>query len=82
MTLGVLGGINLAKGAGVISELSNLLDKYKIKPFKIVIIGEIDPAYKLGNSVHVHGRYLPEDIKNLISKFFNALAKILSNPLS
>jgi O-antigen biosynthesis protein len=69
LTLGVLGGINLAKGAGVISELSSLLDNYKIKPFKVVIIGEIDPAYKLGESIHVHGRYMPEDIKNLISKY-------------
>lgn len=67
--LGVLGGINFAKGAGVILELSDLLDKKGTNEFKIVIIGNLDTNYNVGTNVHIHGKYDPDELESLTDKY-------------
>lgn len=58
--LGVLGGINHAKGAGVLERLA------KSRPnLSIVVIGQVDPAFKMPANVNVHGRYDPENISKM-----------------
>lgn len=59
-TLGILGGINLAKGGDVLCRLAGLPNA---RP--MVIIGEMDSRYKLPYPHKVHGSYRPEEIKRL-----------------
>jgi len=70
--IGVLGGINIAKGAYVVKELVEYIDKNNIKA-KVILIGDI--AIEIDSpSFQKTGRYkkdeLPSIVKNLnITKF-------------
>lgn len=58
--IGILGAINFAKGAAVIQEIA------KQRPDqKIVVIGKVDPLFKMPPNVTIHGGYAPVDIPNL-----------------
>jgi len=65
-TIGILGAINQAKGAGVIEELTQIIDSKKL-PIKIVLIGEISNNIS-SDSFLVTGRYQREELPKLISK--------------
>ncbi|MBF9031171.1 glycosyltransferase [Rhodobacterales bacterium HKCCE3408] len=59
VVFGVLGNINLQKGARVVQTLAR-----QASP-RIVVIGNMDPAFPLPASVVVTGSYAPEDIPRL-----------------
>lgn len=62
--LGVLGGINFAKGASVVEQLA------KDRPdLSVVIIGKVDPTYSMPPNVKVHGSYTPQDIADLARRY-------------
>ena len=61
--LGVLGGINRAKGGEVLERLASHLDR------PIVLIGELDPAFRLLPPHIVHGRYAPTEISRLATRY-------------
>jgi GT2 family glycosyltransferase len=63
-SLGVLGGINFAKGASVVERIA------KDRPdLKITIIGKVDPYYSMPNNVTIHGSYAPADIPTLAQRY-------------
>jgi GT2 family glycosyltransferase len=63
-SLGVLGGINFAKGASVVERIA------KDRPdLKITIIGKVDPSYSMPNNVTIHGSYVPADIPALAQRY-------------
>ena len=64
--IGVLGNIGHPKGASVLQSLSRKLAQTGAA--KIVVLGKIDPAYPLGNTVTVHGGYKHRDIPALIAR--------------
>ncbi len=65
-TLGILGAINQAKGAGIIETLIKEIDDKKM-PIKIVLIGEISNTIS-SDSFLVTGRYQREELPQLIAK--------------
>lgn len=71
--LAVLGNIGLQKGAAVLQELAAMLDTAastaQTKTPRLVLIGNIDPAYALPAHVRVHGSYLPSDIPDLVRQY-------------
>ncbi len=62
-TIGVLGGINYAKGAGVLETLAGQTAR------RIVVIGEMDGKYRLPKPHVVHGRYDREQITTLARQY-------------
>ncbi|WP_197054777.1 glycosyltransferase [Paracoccus sp. PAMC 22219] len=65
--IGVLGNIGYQKGAAVLREFSQLL---KINDSaKLVILGSVDPAYKMSVPTVIHGGYRIEDIPGLVKKY-------------
>jgi GT2 family glycosyltransferase len=64
ITIGVLGAINYAKGASIIKELVETIDKQNLN-IDVVVIGQITEQI---NSKHfkVTGRYKKEELKRLI----------------
>lgn len=60
--IGVLGGINLAKGGRVLEHLAKATDR------RIVVIGELEGCFHLNAPHHVHGRYTPRQIKALATR--------------
>ena len=65
--IGVLGNIGYQKGITVLRDLSQLLAKNR--KARLVIIGNIDPSYKLASSVQVHGSYHVEEIPSLVARY-------------
>ncbi|MGB0659297.1 MAG: glycosyltransferase [Mangrovicoccus sp.] len=65
--IAVLGAINYAKGITVIAALGRYLQKSPRA--KIVVIGDVDPAFPLPDNVTVHGRYRLEDLTALAHKY-------------
>lgn len=63
-TIGVLGGINRAKGAEVLIALARQL-RARNAPRKIVVIGGLDPGYRLPKPHRVTGLYDRGDIAGL-----------------
>ncbi|WP_413718513.1 glycosyltransferase [Silicimonas sp. MF1-12-2] len=63
-SIGILGGINLAKGAGVLVSLAREI-KASGSNRKIVIIGDLDPNYRLPVPHRTTGRYERADITRL-----------------
>ncbi len=61
-TIGVLGGINLAKGGAVLERLARATGR------RIVVIGELEKSFHLPHPHHVHGRYKPRQIRHLATK--------------
>lgn len=62
--LGVLGGINFAKGASVVRALAQ-----QSPDCRVVIIGKVDPAFAMPSNVTVHGAYERSDIAMLAQKY-------------
>jgi GT2 family glycosyltransferase/glycosyltransferase involved in cell wall biosynthesis len=62
--IGVLGGINQAKGAGVLSELANHY-AHASDPRRIVIVGGLDPQFTLRAPHVVHGPFGRDQIAEL-----------------
>lgn len=65
--IGVLGNIGSHKGAGVIQQLSR--DLSKSGKSKLVVIGHLDPAYKLAAPSFAHGAYQVEDLPKLAARY-------------
>ncbi|NND20927.1 MAG: glycosyltransferase [Silicimonas sp.] len=65
--LGVLGAINQAKGADVIIDLARHL-RHQGSPMRIVVVGDLDPNYRLSPPHRVTGRYERSEIDRLARK--------------
>lgn len=65
--IGVLGNIGLQKGAAVLRDLSTLLARNK--QAKLVVLGNVDPAYPLAAPAKIHGSYQVRDIPGLVSRY-------------
>lgn len=61
--LGVLGGINLAKGGAVLERLAKITNR------RIVVIGELERSFYLGDPHLVHGRYAQDKISTLAKQY-------------
>lgn len=66
--IGVLGGINEAKGAGVLVALARHFRLSGVQR-RIVVLGEIDPAFRLPAPHMVTGRYDRTEIGPLAQRF-------------
>ena len=64
-TIGVLGSLNLAKGAEVIQRLSNSTSNTR----RIVVLGEMDGAFSIKKPSVFHGRYEQDQITDLATKY-------------
>lgn len=64
ITVGVLGGIGRQKGAALLQDLAKRGDG----EIRLVVIGEIDPAYA-HPGITVHGRYKRDDIHLLATTY-------------
>lgn len=62
-SLGVLGGINHAKGGTVLQNLSRIGDR------RIAVIGELDGCFSLPPPHLVHGRYMQNEIGKLAQTY-------------
>ena len=65
--IAAFGNIGAQKGAGVISDLSRLIDKSRGE--KLMVLGNFDPAYPLSGDVCVHGDYRVPDLPDLVRKY-------------
>lgn len=68
MVLGVLGNIGLQKGARILRDLTVLFKSRADAP-RLVLIGNIDPAFTLPPSVQIHGGYAIEDLAALTNRY-------------
>lgn len=66
-SLGVLGNLNRQKGAGVLCALAERI-AVDGGP-RLVLIGNIDPAFSVPAGVHLHGGYQPADIAQLAQRY-------------
>jgi hypothetical protein len=66
-TLAVLGNLNRQKGAGVLCDLGERIRR-EGGP-KLVLIGNIDPAFSRPATVRLHGSYAPNDISHLAHRY-------------
>jgi len=66
ITIGILGAINLAKGAGILKDLVKIIEERDLK-INIVLIGEISEYIK-SEHFHVSGRYEREALPELIKE--------------
>jgi len=67
VVIAVLGNIGYAKGAAVVAGLAKALDQNP--DLSLVLIGNIDPAYRLPNSARIHGDYQINDIAALARRY-------------
>ncbi len=65
--IAVLGNIGYQKGAAVVSELGRMIEG--VPDRKLVLIGNVDPAYMPPASVPVHGNYRLEDLPGLVARY-------------
>ncbi|WP_022704468.1 glycosyltransferase [Pseudorhodobacter ferrugineus] len=65
--IGVLGNIGLHKGAGVVQQLSR--DLARDPRAKLVVIGQLDPAFKLDANTTIHGNYERRDLPTLVARY-------------
>lgn len=66
LTVGVIGGINVAKGARVVMGLCEHLLTVD-REARVVVIGEVDPAEQRAfSNLTIHGRYAPADLLALV----------------
>jgi len=65
--IGILGGINLAKGSKIIEEMAWIIDKEKINA-KIIIIGPFTEK-NASKNIFVHGKYDQREIVDLVKKY-------------
>jgi O-antigen biosynthesis protein len=67
--LGVLGNLAPHKGAGVTAEISRRLAEMGDPAPDLVLIGNLDPAYRLASRHRCHGTYAPDQIADLIRRY-------------
>lgn len=69
--IGVLGNINLQKGAAVLEALADQLRQHQPDkaPVHLVVVGRVDPNFDLGRDVIVHGAYAPSDLPALVKRY-------------
>ncbi len=65
--IGVLGNIAPHKGAAVLVELSRILARSG--QARLVLLGKLDPAFRLARPAQEHGEYAPEDLPALIARY-------------
>ena len=65
--LAVLGNINQQKGAEVVQKLAQMRAQGGQGP-DLVLIGNIDPAFALPNTITVHGSYRIDDLPHLVQQ--------------
>jgi len=65
--IGVLGNINAHKGARELVALSRLLARNRLA--RLVVLGQLDPAFRLAHPALVHGRYAPADLADLVARY-------------
>ena len=65
--IGVLGNIGEHKGSAVLARLSKRLRKTGAA--RLVLVGNLDPSYKLASPAIVHGDYAISDIPDLVIKY-------------
>ena len=65
--IGVLGNIGVQKGARVLQDLSHRLAS--VKGAKLIVLGQVDPTYRLGPAAHIHGGYLRPEIPALVARY-------------
>ncbi|SEP09114.1 Glycosyltransferase, GT2 family [Salinihabitans flavidus] len=65
--IGVLGNVGYQKGAAVLSGLSRLLAGDRRAD--LVVIGNLDPGYRLAPPAIVHGNYRHADIPALVARY-------------
>ena len=66
-TLAVLGNLNLQKGAGVLCDLATRVARDGGP--KLVLIGNMDPAFSRPPSLKLHGSYNRDDIPHLAERY-------------
>jgi len=64
--IGILGNLAPHKGAGVVERLSRHLTP---QDPGLVLLGEIDPGYRLHRPALMHGRYAVEDLPELVARY-------------
>lgn len=64
--IGVLGNIGAHKGAGVVAALGRLFARDGAA--RLVVIGNVDPAFRLPRGVHVQGDYRLDDLPRLVAR--------------
>ena len=65
--IGVLGNIGYQKGAAVLRDLSRQMAREGTG--RIVVIGQMDPAYPLARPSRVHGSYELADLPGLVARY-------------
>ncbi|HHS93971.1 MAG TPA: glycosyltransferase, partial [Rhodobacterales bacterium] len=65
--IGVLGNIAPHKGAAVLTDLSRLLAKNR--QAQLVVLGRLDPGFRLEKPAVVHGQYAPQDLPDLVARY-------------
>ncbi|WP_090114977.1 glycosyltransferase [Limimaricola pyoseonensis] len=65
--IGVLGNIGYHKGAAVLRDLSRQMSRSETG--RIVVIGQMDPAYPLTRPSRVHGSYELRDLPGLVARY-------------
>jgi len=65
--IGVLGNIGAHKGAGVVIALARALARNPVAG--LVLIGDLDPAFRLPRPGRIHGRYTPDQIPALARRY-------------
>jgi glycosyltransferase involved in cell wall biosynthesis len=66
VVVGVLGNISYAKGAGIIKDMLDIIEKHNLS-IRIVVIGEFDVFYR-HPALTVTGRYLSSELDILVEK--------------
>ncbi|MBW7922504.1 MAG: glycosyltransferase [Rubellimicrobium sp.] len=65
--IGIPGNIGPAKGAAVVQALARHLARHG--GARLVVLGTVDPAFRLPRTVRVHGSYAPADIPALARRY-------------
>ena len=65
--IGVLGNIGFIKGAGVLADLSKVVDANKA--VTLVVLGIVDPDYSLAPSATIHGGYSVAELPDLAAQY-------------
>lgn len=65
--IGVLGNIGYQKGAALLQKLSR--DLGRTGAARLVVIGQIDPAWPLASCAQVHGSYEMRDLAGLVARY-------------
>ncbi len=71
VVLGALGNIGVQKGAAVLQDLSRRIARTPglRDRLGLVVIGQLDPAYRLSAPAQVHGSYEWRDLPGLVARY-------------